>query len=428
MHGAIARAAAERAVGAAGAGRRRGAAARRQRPTPRDRRSNTSAHRCRPTCAISLTQPGRPAMRRKLQELLDRARAARRAHQPRGAREGGARTGAGRAAAGRLHAGARQDRQRKPAARSGCASAARKSGPVYAGMSRLSGERMQQQHLRENENVERRTDRFLELEMFTAAPMTPNLSGLEVEYAVALIYSSEAGRREATITFDVGQGTQDLGFRAEVPVLFTVKPAIAVKLRVRDHDGTPTTGAVSVRRSRRATSSRRRRSGWRRICSSRSTSTARDGEDVLLPPGELTMFYGRGPEYRWIKRTVTIPRRIRSATARLASAELAVKLERWIDPAGARLLQRRPSHPRGRLRALHVADRGRRSGGHVPAGQGRGAQRRQRADVGSGLRSSAAVLRAGGRQAQRAADADEVRHRGQRLRLGGARPRRACSI
>ena len=72
--------------------------------------------------------------------------------------------------------------------------------------------------------------------------MTANLSGLEVEYAVALIYSSEPGRREATIAFDVGQGTQDLGFRAEVPVLFTVKPAVAVKLRVLDHDGTPTTG------------------------------------------------------------------------------------------------------------------------------------------------------------------------------------------
>ena len=121
------------------------------------------------------------------------------------------------------------------------------SGPVYAGMSKLSGERMQQQHLRENENTERRTDRFLELEMFTAAPMTANLSGLEVEYAVALIYSSEAGRREATIAFDVGQGTQDLGFRAEVPVLFDVKPAVAVKLeraRPRRHADD---GPVSVR-------------------------------------------------------------------------------------------------------------------------------------------------------------------------------------
>ena len=53
------------------------------------------------------------------------------------------------------------------------------AGPVYAGMSRLSADRMQQPHLRENENVERRTDRFLDLELFTAAPMTPNLSGLE---------------------------------------------------------------------------------------------------------------------------------------------------------------------------------------------------------------------------------------------------------
>ena len=28
--------------------------------------------------------------------------------------------------------------------------------------------------------------------------------------------------REATLRFDVGQGSQDLGFRGEVPVLFTV--------------------------------------------------------------------------------------------------------------------------------------------------------------------------------------------------------------
>src|SRR5258706_10165526 len=62
------------------------------------------------------------------------------------------------------------------------------SGPVYAGMSKLAGDRMQQQHLRENENIERRTDRFLELELFAAPPMTANLSGLGVEYAIALLY------------------------------------------------------------------------------------------------------------------------------------------------------------------------------------------------------------------------------------------------
>lgn len=198
------------------------------------------------------------------------------------------------------------------------------SGPVYAGMSRLAGERMPQQHLRENENIERRTDRFLEVEMFTAAPMTPNLGGLEVEYAVALVYSSESGRREATITFDVGQGTQDLGFRAEVPVLFTVRPAVAVKLSVLDHDGTPTTGRfqfvdqhghVFPPQAKRLAPDLFFQKHIYRV----------HGETVLLPPGEFTMFYGRGPEYRWIKRTVTIPVP--------GPADIAVRLERWIEPA-----------------------------------------------------------------------------------------------
>jgi hypothetical protein len=45
------------------------------------------------------------------------------------------------------------------------------------------------------------------------------------QYSLALIYSHEAGRREATLGFDIGQGTQDLGFRGEVPILFDVLPA-----------------------------------------------------------------------------------------------------------------------------------------------------------------------------------------------------------
>jgi hypothetical protein len=202
------------------------------------------------------------------------------------------------------------------------------SGPVYAGMSRLAGDRMQQQHLRENENVERRTDRFLDLEMFTAPPMTTNLSGLEVEYAVALIYSSEAGRREATIAFDAGQGTQDLGFRAEVPVLFDVKPAVAVTLRVLDHDGTPTTGRFQFEDEQGHVFPPQAKRLAPDLFFQKQIYRAH-GEQVLLPPGRFTMFYGRGPEYRWSKRAVTIP------AARHANPELAVKLERWIDP-GAR--------------------------------------------------------------------------------------------
>ncbi len=56
-------------------------------------------------------------------------------------------------------------------------------------------------------------------------PLVPEkLSGHELEYLIVRLRSAETGKREARLTFDVGQGTQDLGFRAEVPVLFTIKP------------------------------------------------------------------------------------------------------------------------------------------------------------------------------------------------------------
>jgi hypothetical protein len=68
-------------------------------------------------------------------------------------------------------------------------------------------------------------DRFLDLKMHTDKPLSATLSGRPVEYVILLLTSREGGRREATIGFDVGQGTQDLGFRGEVPVLFTIAAA-----------------------------------------------------------------------------------------------------------------------------------------------------------------------------------------------------------
>ncbi len=200
------------------------------------------------------------------------------------------------------------------------------AGPVYAGMAQLSSERQQQQFLRVNENVERRTDRFLDVEMLTAPPMTPNLSGLDVEYALALIYSSEAGQREATIVVDAGQGTQDLGFRAEVPVLFTVRPAVPVTLRVRDHDGTPTMGRFQfVDRQGHVFPPQVKRVAPDLFFQKHIYRA--DGETVLLPPGQFTMFFGRGPEYRWIERPVTVP------APGAGRAEIAVTLARWVHPA-----------------------------------------------------------------------------------------------
>src|SRR6185436_1098798 len=111
------------------------------------------------------------------------------------------------------------------------------AGPVYTG---------QGGQFRDPKSDPKVVERFLALEIFTQAPLTDTLSGLKVEYAIALIYSSESGKREATIGFDIGQGNQDLGFRGEVPVLFEVRPAVPVRVSVTDPDGTPTTGRFLI--------------------------------------------------------------------------------------------------------------------------------------------------------------------------------------
>ena len=60
---------------------------------------------------------------------------------------------------------------------------------------------------------------------------------LAVEYRVVSLYSRDAGKREARIGFNVGQGTQDLGFRNELNVLFDCEPGVEVVLDIIDDDG-----------------------------------------------------------------------------------------------------------------------------------------------------------------------------------------------
>ena len=174
----------------------------------------------------------------------------------------------------------------------------------------------------EIKNVDIR-DRFLDVEMYTASPFTDKLSGLKVEYALALIHASQAGKREAVLQFDAGQGSKDLGFRGEVPVLFDIRPAVPVRLLLSDADGTPTTGHFTFKD----------KSG--RVYPPKAKRLAPDfffqdqvyrhhGGTVLLPPGELTMTYGRGPEYLIQERKIVVP----------ANGELAVNvaLKRWVNP------------------------------------------------------------------------------------------------
>lgn len=197
------------------------------------------------------------------------------------------------------------------------------SGQVYAGMTPLSAQRMQRTHLKETLEKGAAPGRFLELEMYSRPPMTPNLSGLRAEYAIALVYSSESGKREATIGFDVGQGNQDLGFRGEVPVLFDIRPAVQVKLGVKDSDGKSTAARFIFRDEAGQVFPPQAK----RLAPDfyfQPQIYRRDGDVVLLPPGHFTMQYDRGPEYRQLRRVITIPAR--------PTAEVEVKLERWINP------------------------------------------------------------------------------------------------
>ncbi len=58
---------------------------------------------------------------------------------------------------------------------------------------------------------------------FTMSLAPSDLSGVIVEYQLLRVSCSEAGKREITIAIQAGQGTQDLGFRGELPLLFDVK-------------------------------------------------------------------------------------------------------------------------------------------------------------------------------------------------------------
>ncbi|MER3414961.1 MAG: hypothetical protein C4297_01955 [Gemmataceae bacterium] len=61
------------------------------------------------------------------------------------------------------------------------------------------------------------------LELDLRAPTGKHrLTGQPLEYHLLRLTAHATGKREAVLVFDVGQGTQDLGFRAELPVLFTI--------------------------------------------------------------------------------------------------------------------------------------------------------------------------------------------------------------
>ena len=167
-------------------------------------------------------------------------------------------------------------------------------------------------------------DRWLDLMTFDQKPLTKTLTGLTVEYRILQLYSRDAGKREAKLAFNVGQGSQDLGFRNELNVLFHCKPAVRVKLEVIDDDGQPTTGQFIFRDANG------------RVYPARTRRLAPDfffhdqiyrdsGETGLLPPGTFQVTYSRGPEYRILQRQITVPN--------APTNQQTFRLKRWIKLA-----------------------------------------------------------------------------------------------
>lgn len=166
-------------------------------------------------------------------------------------------------------------------------------------------------------------NRWLELQMFNSQPLRKELSGLELEYRIIQLYSRDAGKREAKVSFNVGQGTQDIGFRNEVDILFNCLPSSDVTLRVRDENNQPTTAMFIIRDKQG------------RVYPSQAKRLAPDfffhpqvyranGEKVKLPAGTYTVEYTRGPEYLTKTQTVTTNGKPQTLT---------FKLERWVDPS-----------------------------------------------------------------------------------------------
>lgn len=213
-------------------------------------------------------------------------------------------------------------------------------------------------------------NRFLEMQVYRNRPLLPNLSGLKLEYTVLQIYSKDAGQREAQIGFNIGQGTQDIGFRNTINILFNILPSVNVIFHVKDDDGSPAMASFLIT------------DGIERILDDSVNTLAKadfrltaaqleyrlngstknykipaklvgiyplpsrrvaaydeypdfffqpqvyrsDGEHVQLPPGKYNVTFTRGPEYIPQKMQIIVPSGVHSY-------DVTFKLKRWVNMA-----------------------------------------------------------------------------------------------
>ena len=168
-------------------------------------------------------------------------------------------------------------------------------------------------------------NRWLDIAMVDGRPLNTRLSGLPLKYRIIQLYSRDTGAREASLAFDVGQGTQDIGFRNEIAILFDCAPATEVSLRVRDYNGEPISCSFVIKDDK----GRVYPNPARRLAPDfffHDQAYRADGETVMLPPLEFQITVSRGPEYHAQTKSLRIGKNDRQA-------EIAFDLVRWIHPA-----------------------------------------------------------------------------------------------
>jgi len=167
-------------------------------------------------------------------------------------------------------------------------------------------------------------ERWAHLSIYDKPPMPRRLSGLAIEYVILEVFSRDSGQRAAEIAFNVGQGSQDIGFRNDVSIVFTAKPTRPITLRVRDENGRPAFASFLIR------------DRFNQVFPHQAKRLApdfffqpqiyrRDGESIRLPAGDYTVAYNAGPEYLPLTKAF----RVDAA----GPSELSFTLERWIDPS-----------------------------------------------------------------------------------------------
>ena len=166
--------------------------------------------------------------------------------------------------------------------------------------------------------------RWLGISQYTAQPMSPRLSGLRVEYCIVSLFGRDRGQREARITCDVGQGTQDLGFRDQADVLFTVDPARDVTLHVKDEHGQSTTAGFVIKDAAGRVYPPQAKRLAPDLAFHPQVYRA-DGQSVKLPEGHYSVEVSRGPEY--------LPQHSTLDVADRPDQSIAFELKRWIDPS-----------------------------------------------------------------------------------------------